>query len=214
MLDMDLEVGLEPLDERTRLIGSRGVEPAFGAELRQVTGEQIRDLDHRRFVCAPGRDWEFADDCFQRRGFHRMPDGIGAFGANGVLDVAQQNILVAQFPAHHPVVHRAAAVAEAGLGALDLGDPEKFLSELIGRDLEVVLLIDAMNCEEASLRFGLFGDDLVVRLDGFRFFLLIGLFQLVGFLRSFELFGRLRFPRFGKLDFGKGRANERQTQRQ
>src|SRR5690242_6973001 len=89
---------------------------------------------------------------------------------------------------------RAATIAKAGLRALDLGEPEKFLSRFIGGNFEIEFIIHPMDREETPLRFGILRDDFVVGLDWVGLLLLVRLFDIVrsrsvcGF-RGLRLFG-------------------------
>ena len=166
--DLGLDVlgeRLDLLDERPLRVGPGGVQSPLGAELGHVGREQRGHVDHRCLVLAVGPDREDLDDGLQRGGDHGVLDRVVGLGADGVIDVAEQDVLAADLPADDAVADRAAAVAVPGLGPLHLRDPEQVLAESLGRDLVKHLAVDPVDDEQAQVGLGLLGDDLVVGLD-------------------------------------------------
>ena len=146
-------------------LGITNTQKTEGAEFLNVGGEQIGHVDNGRLVLAPGLDGEGLDDRLERGGLDRVLDAVVAAGADAVLDVAQQHLLVAQLPAHDAVARPGAAVAEARLRLFDLSDPQQLVAQRVERNLIENLVVEAVDQEEPLLSRGLVGDHFVVGLD-------------------------------------------------
>ena len=156
--------GLHLFDEGPVVVQTFGLDRLRGAELALIGDEEVRDLDHRRLVLAVGGDVEDLDDRRHRGRLDRDRNRILDIGADFVLDVAQQHAISTALPAHDPVANRHAGPRVAGLGRRDLGHPDHVLAELGGRDLEVDLVVFAMDGEKAFVGGHLVADDVFVGL--------------------------------------------------
>ncbi len=165
---LDLDVVRErhrALDERALGVEGARAHAGAAAELRHLGREHARDVDHRRVALAERLDVERHQDRFVVGGLDRLRDRLTAIGDDVVGHAAQQHAVAAPLPLHHAAPDRLASLPGADRRPGDLGDPEELFGQLVGRDLVVETLADAMDGEETLVRLGLLGDDPVVRPD-------------------------------------------------
>ena len=152
------------LDEGAGGIDGGGAEALAGAELLDIAGEQAGDFDHRVAILGESGHREGLDDGVVVGVLDGQGDGLVGVGGKAVVNLAQEDAIAFEFPAHHLGDQLAAAVACPGGGLGDLRVPEQVLAQLTFGDLVVVALFDLVDGEEALGGLGFLGDDAIVGL--------------------------------------------------